>query len=124
MLATNVGFLAIEGVIVIQPKPGWIIASPAQIASSMSLVYSVGSIITGLLLVRRNRTMWRKDPATAVRWSFHILRFLADWFPVRLPGEKDVALLLPGALGRHVQPNVCSADVVVRRRSPGSALSR
>jgi hypothetical protein len=85
MLATNVGFLTIQGVIVI-PSNGWIKASPAQIASSMSLVFSIGSIITGLLLIRRNRTVAAQDPATAVRWSFRILRFLADWIPVRLSG--------------------------------------
>ena len=65
MLAANVGFLAIQGVIVI-PQEGWIKPSPAQIASSMSLVFSLGSIITGLLLIRRNRTMAMQDPATAV----------------------------------------------------------
>jgi hypothetical protein len=120
MLAANA---AIQGVIG-PSKGGRIIASPAQIASSISLVYSIGSIITGLLLVRRNRTMARQNPATAVRWSFHILRFLADWLPVRLPGQHDVALLLPRALGRRIQPTVYSADVVVRRRIPGSTFSR
>ncbi len=69
MLAGNVGFLAIPGVIVVPPdsSPGWIKASPAQIASSMSLVFSIGSIIAGLLLIRRNRTMGTQDPRTAVR---------------------------------------------------------
>jgi hypothetical protein len=68
MLAVNVGFLAIQGVIVV-PQSGneWIRASPAQIASSISLVFTVGSIITGLLLIRRNRTMAMQDTQTAVR---------------------------------------------------------
>ena len=66
MLAANVAFLAIPGVIVI-PSEGWIKASPAQIASSMSLVFSIGSIISGLLLIRRNRTMGTQDSRTAVR---------------------------------------------------------
>jgi hypothetical protein len=82
MLTANVGFLAIQGVIVVPSSGGWIKASPAQIASSMSLVFSTGSIVTGLLVIRRNRTMATADPGTAVRWSFHILRFLADWLPV------------------------------------------
>jgi hypothetical protein len=83
ILAVNVGFLAIPGVIVI-PSKEWMIAS-TQIASSISLVFSIGSIITGLLLVRRNRTMATQDPGTAVRWSFHIERFLADRPPVGIP---------------------------------------
>jgi hypothetical protein len=61
MLAVNVGFLAIQG-----------IKTSALIASSVSLVFSLGSIITGLLLIRRNRTMATQDPRTAVRWLFHI----------------------------------------------------
>jgi hypothetical protein len=85
MLATNVGFLAIQDLMP-PSNGGWIQASPAQIASTMSLVYSIGSIITGLLLIRRHRTMGKQDPKTAVRWSFRISRFLADWIPVRLPG--------------------------------------
>jgi hypothetical protein len=69
MLAANVAFLAIPGVIVIPPAgSGWIKASPAQVASSMSLVFSIGSIISGLLLIRRNRTMGAQDPSTAVRY--------------------------------------------------------
>ena len=83
MLAVNVGFLAIPGVVVI-PSKEWMIAS-TQVASSISLVFSIGSIITGLLLVRRNRTMAAQDPRTAVRWSFYIKCFLADWLLVRLP---------------------------------------
>ena len=65
MLAANVAFLAIPGVIVVPPN-AWIEPSPAQITSSISLVFSIGSIITGLLLIRRNRTMMTKDPQTAV----------------------------------------------------------
>jgi hypothetical protein len=85
MLTANVTFLAVQGVIVIPSDGGWIKASPAQIASTISLVYSIGSIITGLLLIRRHRAMVAQDARTAVRWSFHIKRFFADWLPVRLP---------------------------------------
>jgi hypothetical protein len=79
MLAANVAFLAIQGVVVVPQSgsgsgpSGWIIASPAQIASSISLVYSIGSIISGLLLVRRNRTIAMQDANTAVRLSFPFL---------------------------------------------------
>ena len=69
MLAGNVAFLAIQGVIVV-PSKGWIIPSLAQIASTISLVFSIGSIISGLLLIRRNRTMAVQDPKAAVRRSF------------------------------------------------------
>jgi hypothetical protein len=82
MLAANVGFIAIPGVVPSADSKGWIKASPAQIASSMSLVFSVGSIIAGLLLIRRNRTMGTQDPRTAVRQSFPMLRAPADWLPV------------------------------------------
>ncbi len=82
MLAANVAFLAIPGVIVApqyptspatppttpptNPPNAWIKPSLAQIISSISLVFSIGSIITGLLLIRRNRTMMTKDPKRAV----------------------------------------------------------
>ena len=79
MLAGNVAFLAIPGVIIPPPYPSppsagsssppvnaWIKPSPAQITSSISLVFSIGSIITGLLLIRRNRNMMTKDARRAV----------------------------------------------------------
>ena len=69
MLAGNVAFLAIPGVIVVpqsQSTDQWIKPSPAQISSSISLVFSIGSIITGLLLIRRNRNMMTKDARRAV----------------------------------------------------------
>jgi hypothetical protein len=62
MLAANVGFLAIQPINV-----------QAEAASSISLVFSIGSIISGLLLVRRNRTMATQDAGTAVRLYFLIL---------------------------------------------------
>jgi hypothetical protein len=67
MLAVNVGFLAIQS-----------IKTSALIASSVSLVFSLGSIITGLLLIRRNRTMATQDPGAAVRCYFHTKRFLVN----------------------------------------------
>ena len=70
MLAGNVAFLAISGVIVVPQSGGWIKPSLSQIASTISLVFSIGSIISGLLLIRRNRTVAMQDPKTAVRTSF------------------------------------------------------
>ncbi|KAI0263352.1 hypothetical protein BC834DRAFT_886873 [Gloeopeniophorella convolvens] len=69
MLAANVAFLAIQGVILVpsdNPGPSnWIKPSPAQVLSSISLVFSIGSVITGLLLVRHNRTMMLQEPKVA-----------------------------------------------------------
>lgn len=84
MFTANVGFLAIQAVIVV-PQNGWTTASPTQIASSISLVYSLGSTIIGQLLIRRNRTMAMQDTKTAVRARFPFDTFRADWLPVEPP---------------------------------------
>ena len=74
MLAVNVGFLAIPGVVlsnisgteITRAKEVVIFTSASQIASSLSMGASVGSIMIGLLLVRHNRTKQKEDPAGAV----------------------------------------------------------
>jgi hypothetical protein len=74
MLTANVGFLAIPGVVlsnlsgtnITAASQVVIFTSSAQIASSLSIEASVGSIVIGLLLVRHNRTNQKKDPASAV----------------------------------------------------------
>jgi hypothetical protein len=74
MLTANVGFLAIPGVVLSNLSGANIktasdvniFTSSAQIASSLSIEASVGSIVIGLLLVRHNRTNQKKDPAGAV----------------------------------------------------------
>ncbi|KAH9066341.1 hypothetical protein EDB87DRAFT_709584 [Lactarius vividus] len=114
MLAANVAFLAIPGVIIAPPYPTppgpndplspntWIKPSPAQIASSISLVFSVGSIITGLLLIRRNRTMMTKDPQSA----WHYLHGMKKpWFglePLAIVFSITYALLMWSAWGFFV----------------------
>ncbi|KAH9050809.1 hypothetical protein EDB87DRAFT_1827322 [Lactarius vividus] len=72
VLSVNVGFLAIPGVIVSNinsniTSTGQVIifTSPAQIASCMSIVASAGSVVIGLLLVRRNSAKQNEDPAGA-----------------------------------------------------------
>ena len=68
------GFLAIPGVVlsnlsgtnITSASEVVIFTSPPQIASSLSVVGSIGSIVIGLLLVRHNRTMPQEDPAGAV----------------------------------------------------------
>ena len=65
MLSVNVGFLAIPGVI---PSNNNIhtIATSTQLASYLSLIASVGSIVLGLLLVRHHHTKKEEDPNGAV----------------------------------------------------------
>ncbi|KAG2741666.1 hypothetical protein P692DRAFT_20905832, partial [Suillus brevipes Sb2] len=58
LLNANVGFLAI-GSVDLNGR------SPIQVASYMSLVVSMGSIILDLLLVSHNRTMGRSEPLLA-----------------------------------------------------------
>ena len=74
MLTANVGFLAIPGVIlsnisgssITGANQVFIFTSSSQIASSLSVEASIGSIVTGLLLTRHNRTKQKEDPAGAV----------------------------------------------------------
>ena len=52
MLTSNVGYLAIQSVDIDMGAD----RSPGQIASYLSVVANIGSIILGLLLMRQNRT--------------------------------------------------------------------
>ncbi|KAH9066353.1 hypothetical protein EDB87DRAFT_1554349, partial [Lactarius vividus] len=106
MLAANVAFLAIPGVIISPPYPPnrntWIEPSLAQIVSSISLVFSIGSIITGLLLIRRNRTMMTKDPKSA--W-YYLHGMKKPWFglePLAIVFSLTYALLMWSAWGFFV----------------------
>jgi len=73
MLTANVGFLAIPGVVLSNLSGSAITAasqvvifpSSSQIASSLSVEASIGSIVIGLLLARHNRTKQKEDPAGA-----------------------------------------------------------
>ncbi|KAF8258384.1 hypothetical protein EI94DRAFT_1708061 [Lactarius quietus] len=72
MLSANVGFLAIPGVVISDINnnitgtgQAFIFTSPAQIASCMSIVASVGSIVIGLLLVRRTSPKQNEGSAGA-----------------------------------------------------------
>ncbi|KAH9031675.1 hypothetical protein EDB85DRAFT_1328466 [Lactarius pseudohatsudake] len=78
MLTANVGFLAITGVVISNVNNSEmtsastlkIFLSPAQIASSMSILASVGSIVVGLFLVRHNRSKQKEDPAGASTYLY------------------------------------------------------
>ncbi|KAI0293040.1 hypothetical protein BC826DRAFT_1175831 [Russula brevipes] len=67
MLAANVSFLAIPGVIPSQVN-AWARPSSAQVASCMSLVFSLGGIISGLLLIRSTHALAGEDTRTA--WNY------------------------------------------------------
>ena len=128
MLAANVAFLAIPGVIIPPPYPSppcagscsppanaWIKPSPAQITSSISLVFSIGSIITGLLLIRRNRNMMTKDARKVVSSNSWCHVFRVDFFLVLLPAwnELELAPVWPQTVGHRFQSNLRATDVVV-----------
>ena len=80
MLAVNVGFLAIPGVVPYNLVNGVltithqviILGSLSQIASILSLESSVGSIVISLLLMRHNRTKQDAEPAEAVSKHLHL----------------------------------------------------
>ena len=80
MLSANVGFLAIPGVVLSNLNGSSLTSasqvvtftSPTQIASSLSVEASIGSIVIGLLLVRHNRTKQREDPVGAVSGQSHL----------------------------------------------------
>jgi hypothetical protein len=80
MLSANVGFLAIPGVVLSNLNDNLnsssevvIFTSYSQIASSLSMQASMGSIIIGLLLIRVNRTGHIEEPADAVSGQSHLM---------------------------------------------------
>jgi len=73
MLAVNVGFLAVPGVVISNLNSNItgtnqvvIFTSPAQIASCMSIVASAGSIVIALFLVGRSGPQRNFDLGEAV----------------------------------------------------------
>ena len=73
MLAVNVGFLTLPGVMLSNAGGDLksvhqevILPSSSQIASILSAEASIGSILTGLFLVRHNRSKQELDPRDAV----------------------------------------------------------
>ena len=80
MLAVNVGFLAIPGVVLsningsnlTSASQVAIFTSSMQIASCLSVQASIGSIVVGMPLHRRHMTKGRNDPASAVSGQSHL----------------------------------------------------
>jgi hypothetical protein len=74
MLAVNVGFLSIPGVMFSSTNGDTLesvhqeitLPSSSQIASTLSVEASIGSILIGLFLVRHNRSKQELDPLEAV----------------------------------------------------------
>ncbi|KAG7448692.1 uncharacterized protein BT62DRAFT_722057 [Guyanagaster necrorhizus] len=65
LLNANVAFLAIQSVDNSSAKRG---RSPAQISSYISIIASIGSIILGLLLIRKNRS--KAGDSSTEAWQF------------------------------------------------------
>ena len=81
MLAVDVGFLAIPGVVPYSLQNGGVLtitpqmtvlASLSEAAIIISLGASVGSNVIGLLLMRHNRTKQDLEPAEAVSVQLHL----------------------------------------------------
>ncbi|KAF8474432.1 hypothetical protein DFH94DRAFT_855629 [Russula ochroleuca] len=78
LLTVNIGFLAIPGAVIsnlnganiTSASQVVIFTSPSQIASSLSVVGSIGSIIIALLLIRHNRTKQNEDPGGASTYLY------------------------------------------------------
>ncbi|OCH92489.1 hypothetical protein OBBRIDRAFT_791238 [Obba rivulosa] len=73
LLNANVAFLAIPGVILDNTSPGTV-QTAAQIASYISILMSLGSVILSLLLVRQNRTKEREKIDEGATFLSHIVR--------------------------------------------------
>ncbi|KAI0253090.1 hypothetical protein BJV78DRAFT_239576 [Lactifluus subvellereus] len=100
MLSVTVSFLAIPGIIlsnlngsnVTIPSQVIIFTSPAQIASTLSIVTSVGSIVIDLLLVRYTSTKPKPSSASSSTYQYQRSR--------RIFGNESMAIVfsLPWAL--------------------------
>jgi len=76
LLNANVAFLSVPNVVnnlnnnngpSSSPPPKIVQTTPAQLASCLSVMASIGSIIMGLLLIRENRSKAREEASEAVR---------------------------------------------------------
>ncbi|KAF8256627.1 hypothetical protein EI94DRAFT_277482 [Lactarius quietus] len=101
MLTANVGFLAIPGVVIsninetiISASMLKIFLSTSQIASSISILASVGSIVIGLLLVRHNRSKQKEDPAGAAAYLYQSTHPIFGLEPMAIIFSLPWALLM------------------------------
>ncbi|KAH8987810.1 hypothetical protein EDB92DRAFT_2014060 [Lactarius akahatsu] len=102
MLTANVGFLAISGVVISNINNSQmtsasaldIYISPSQIASSISILASVGSIVVGLFLVRHNRSKQKEDPAGASTYLYRSTHRIFGLEPMAIIFSLPWALLM------------------------------
>jgi hypothetical protein len=79
MLVVSVSFLTVPGVtlyslnINTNEHQAVILKSSAQIATTLSIEASVGSIVIGMFLVRHNRTKHDANPLEAVSEQSHLI---------------------------------------------------
>jgi len=93
MLAANVGFLAIPGVVLsningsnlTSASQVTIFTSPTQIASCLSIQASIGSIVIGMPLIRRHATKSERDPAGAVSGQSDLTYMSSNSWTVDIP---------------------------------------
>jgi len=102
MLAVNVSFLAIPGVIFSNTNgvslenvhQAVILPSSSQIASLLSVEASIGSIVIGLLLVRYNRTKQELDPSEASTYLYENSRRMFGLEPLAIVYSLPWAFLM------------------------------
>ncbi|KAH9003371.1 hypothetical protein EDB86DRAFT_2891724 [Lactarius hatsudake] len=102
MLTANVGFLAIPGVVIsninntemTRASSLDIFVSPGQIASSISTLASIGSIVVGLFLVRHNRSKQKEDPAGASTYLYKYTHRVFGLEPMAIIFSLPWALLM------------------------------
>jgi hypothetical protein len=79
MLAVSVSFLAVPGVTLYSLNnnnneyQAVILKSSAQIATTLSVETSIGSVVIGMFLVRHNRTKQEASPSEAVSEQSHVI---------------------------------------------------
>ncbi|KAI9429200.1 hypothetical protein H4582DRAFT_1827456, partial [Lactarius indigo] len=100
-LSANVGFLAIPGVVIsniinsiTSASQVDIFVSPAQIASSMSMLASVANIVIGMLLVYHNGPKQNADPAGTSVYFYKRVHRTLGFEPVAIVFSLPWALLM------------------------------
>ena len=93
MLAVSVGFLAIPGVTLYNLDTNneiqaTIFKSSSQIASTLSVEASIGSIVIGMFLLRHNRTKQEASASEAVSGQPHLHVCRRDIRAVQISGSE------------------------------------
>ena len=104
MLSANVGFLAVPGVVlsnlngnnVTSANQMAVFTSPAQIASCLSIVTSVGGLVVALLLIREYRLKQDEGTSSVVSEQIHIT---FDFIPDKLRQFTHLSTVSYGIFG-------------------------